>query len=176
MPNTQYLVWQRAEVTSDAGVAPRRLLRLEIGSGLTCAETTTAAAVEAVLQASGSGGADALTIPILASTAMVQRQEGVVVLASTIHTGSEYSGSTSLQAVLSSPTGSIVRARLWSISSASYVSGAALTTDSTGPTIRSSSTLSLSAGQSIYELHLDIAGSGEVADSGVCSFAALRSV
>lgn len=175
MPNTEFLTLQRAEVTTDEGVAPRRILRLQIGAGLTCAQDTSSSAVVATLSATGAGGAAADTVPLIASTEMVERSEGIVVLASTVHAAGDYTGSTSLKAVLASPTGSIVRTRLWDIVSGVYVSGSALTTDSTGPTIRTSSSLTLASQERVYELHMDIAGTGSDSDSGLCSFAALRS-
>jgi len=175
MATTEYLTLQRAEVTTDQGLSPRRMLRLRLGAGLSCDQETDGSSVSATLTSSSSGPSSAATVPMLAAPSLVERADGVVVAANILHSAADYTGSTSLKAVLASPTGSVVRVRLWDLAGGAYVSGAALTTSSTSPTIKTSSSLSLSSTEKIYELHLDIDGSGDDDDSGICSFAALRS-
>lgn len=174
MPVTDFLQLQRAEVVAEGTGAPRRVLRLELGAGLTCSTVATTSTVTATLQADGAAGNTAAQVPVLAASVLVQRSEGVLVAASTVHAAGDYTGTTTLQAVLASPTGDTVRARLWDVSGTAYVSGAALTADSTSPQLRTSAALSLATTASVYELHLDVAGNGEDADQGLCSFAALR--
>ena len=172
---TDFLQLQRAEVVADGTGAPRRILRLELGAGLTCSTVATTSTVTATLQATeGGAGSSTAQVPVLAASILVQRSDGVVVAASTVHAAGDYTGTTTLQAVLASPTGDTVRARLWNVAGASYVSGAALTADGTTPQLRSSSALTLPSTASIYELHVDLDGDGEGADAGLCSFAALR--
>ena len=99
-----------------------------------------------------------------------------MVAASTVHAAGDYTGTTTIQAVLASPTGDTVRARLWDVSGTSYVSGAALTASGSSPQLRTSAALTLADAASIYELHVDVYGTGENTDSGLCSFAAFRIV
>lgn len=175
MPVTDFLQLQRAEVVADGTGAPRRILRLELGTGLTCSTAATTSTLTATLQATaGGGGSSTVQVAVLAGSLLVQRSEGTVVAASTVHAAGDYTGSTTLQAVLASPTGDTVRARLWDVQATSYVAGAALTASSSSPQLRTSAALTLASSASIYELHLDMAGDGEPADSGLCSFAALR--
>jgi hypothetical protein len=175
MAFTDFLQLQRAEVVADGTGAPRRILRLELGAGLTCSAVATTSTITATLQATAGGGGSTTTqVPVLAASVLVERGEGVVVAASTVHAAGDYTGSTTLQAVLASPTGDTVRARLWDVAGASYVSGAALTAAGTSPQLRTSGALTLASSASIYELHVDLDGQGDPADAGLCSFAALR--
>ena len=104
MPVTDFLQLQRAEVVAEGTGAPRRVLRLELGAGLTCSTVATTSTVTATLQADGGAGSSTAQVPVLAASVLVQRSEGVLVAASTVPRQLETTtGTTTLQAVLAAP-------------------------------------------------------------------------
>ncbi|MBT61250.1 MAG: hypothetical protein CMA63_06855 [Euryarchaeota archaeon] len=161
-PSTaQYVV-----VSTDTTLTNERVLT--VGAGLS-------------LQDGGAGAAltiaalsDVEIVPVLSSATDVRKRDSIVVASAFSHAASEYIGSTTMVGILASQQSHVTRARLFDVSTQSYIASATLTTDSTTPTRLTSSALALTTTATIYELHIDTVSAAQDDDSSIVSSVTLE--
>lgn len=128
-------------------------------------------------QGGGPGSATALPFPVVTTPQGFSRRDGTRVAGAVVWDPADYAGTTTTVQVLLASTGDhTVRVRAWDVAGATYVAGAAITTDALAPTILSSQAVSLTTGSRAYEFHLDVPGSGDPDQGGVLSYLGLRKV
>lgn len=173
--SSTFLQLQSADVVAQNIDQPRRILRLEAGSGVTFSVAATTNVITAQIASSGGQGSSSKQVSVLTGSTSFLRRDGVVVAGAFVYNASDYTGNKTMRTILASADGAVVRARIFDFAGASYVSGASLTTSSASPTILESSNLTLASTNKLYELHLDVSGSGDDDDQGLCSFCEIRS-